>query len=535
MHRIGIRQRLTALFIGMGLLLSVGGCAPASDSADANKSAGAKGTTPEKSETYHGRVAIFTPADGLTISQHTPANKWGAFVSELTDALEEQGVQSKDIKSSSANDAARQSRAVQDYVVERINDIAEGKTGDDASDTTLVVAPVTERDAATRQYGDYVSQNAEGSRSAGEEDSDTQSADDGAGNVDDEAQTRLVAALELAKRNGMHVVLMSNEVEGVSPDAFVRMSSAEQIGRIQATKLVGKLQLAKASTGNPKAVEIMLPYATGEDESEDQASRDFAKQAFAGAWSVLRPYFQQGKAYSPSGLLDGENEEDDWLNVAFEAHKTDQVTAELDKRLKPDDEGGNPARIDGILALNDFVASGVTDQLAKMGYQGSAADINPSITISDIVGSIAGKRDLKRNSVPDPIRSPENDPSVQNGVNGDDESPETGDAETADIPWDHWPLVTGFGGYLDILPSVVEGKQWMTALEDRKTLAADTAAVCNALNLGKSLNTLDQLSRTKVAGKSTPTVTADILAVSASNLKTALIDPGYITPADAGL
>ena len=46
---------------------------------------------------------------------------------------------------------------------------------------------------------------------------------------------------------------------------------------------------------------------------------------------------------------------------------------------------------------------------------------------------------------------------------------------------------------------------------------------------------MKSVSKTTVNGKTLPVITEDLVAVSASNLKVELIDPGYVTLADAGL
>ncbi len=51
--------------------------------------------------------------------------------------------------------------------------------------------------------------------------------------------------------------------------------------------------------------------------------------------------------------------------------------------------------------MNNYIASEVIKELDDLGYTGSAADINPQITISGIVGNITGKKDLSRDAVPD--------------------------------------------------------------------------------------------------------------------------------------
>ena len=50
----------------------------------------------------------------------------------------------------------------------------------------------------------------------------------------------------------------------------------------------------------------------------------------AGVWNVLAPYFQDGRALSPSGLLTAETTADDWRSVAFDASDEDAIAARTD-------------------------------------------------------------------------------------------------------------------------------------------------------------------------------------------------------------
>ncbi|MBW3092841.1 hypothetical protein KIH79_07870 [Bifidobacterium sp. 82T10] len=520
-----IARRLTALLAVAGMTLSLAACAASSSDGDAAGDAGATST---------GNVAIFTPSDGVTLSGDTPTNKWTAFVPSLTAALKQAGIAKKRISTTSSDSLDKQSRDVQDYVVDHVS--ATASSSDNAA-TTIVIAPVTDPDDTVRQYGDYVDQQV-ASSSAGNAES---------GSDDDQtlqdAAARLKSALTLARENGMHVVMLSGTLSGFRPDVYVRMSTAEEIGRIQASKLVDKLELSKASTDNPKNIEILLPCtpASGTDKTDamtddgdacaDGSGATFAAEAFRGAWSVLQPYFRSGQAVSPSGSLDKATGSGDWQTVAFASGKDDTVAAELRDRLGADDKGkpSTHTRIDGIIAMNDHTAALVAKELDDLGYTGSAADINPSITISGIVENITGKKDLQRDKVPDPIKAP--DEQTGSGATDDDKR------KAADETNARWPIVTGYGAYVDSMPLIVAGQQWMTALEDRMTLAQHTATVCLNLNAGKAVNrnTLSFVSPGKVDGVSVPTVGAELIAVSASNLKAALIDPGYITPADAGL
>ena len=593
--RSPIAVRLIAMVAGLSLLLASGAC---STKTDGDVDVNGANTTITTSKTAGGAVAIFTPSDGITISQRTPLNKWAKLTPEIVDGLVEQGVAKGMIDRTTSDGIDAQSRAVQDWVVDHMtqSDDADGSVA--PARTTLIVAPALSPDPSTRQYGDYVTQpdgsgddeaaddgsssSSGSSEASGSSDSSSDSSDDS----DQAGYDRLSSALKLAKDAGMHVVLLANGVDGFTPDTFVRFSTPEEIGRLQATKLVTKLDLAKASKDNPKAIEVLIPYSpdstdgsassgssdsagsgdtstsdgssanssdgssdgtasdgSGEPTDSSQSAQDtqddaFAREAFAGMWKVLQPYFNQGKAYSPSGLLTKSTTDDDWRDVTVPDSDEKDIAAELDSRLTgktgrngdKDDGSSSPTRIDGVIAMNDYVASVVIDELKTLGYTGSAADINPSITILGIVGNITGKKDLQRGAVPDPAKAPDSDDSTGSGDGG------SGDADDENS---RWPIVTGFGGYVDTMPQVVNGKQWMTGLENRKAIAADIAEVTARLNRNQSVSGLKYVSKQTVPGSTSKhkvdTVTEEPLSVSAYNLKTALIDPGYISMADAGL
>ncbi|KAA8820598.1 hypothetical protein CSQ85_02120 [Bifidobacterium rousetti] len=599
--RSPIAVRLIAMVAGLSLLLASGAC---STKTDGDVDVNGANTTITTSKTAGGAVAIFTPSDGITISQRTPLNKWAKLTPEIVDGLVEQGVAKGMIDRTTSDGIDAQSRAVQDWVVDHMtqSDDADGSVA--PARTTLIVAPALSPDSSTRQYGDYVTQpdgsgddeaaddGSSSSSGSSEASGSSGSSSDSSDDSDQAGYDRLSSALKLAKDAGMHVVLLANGVDGFTPDTFVRFSTPEEIGRLQATKLVTKLDLAKASKDNPKAIEVLIPYSpdstgdgasgadaatnnadggdastsdgssanssdgssdgtasdgSGESTDTSQSAQDtqddaFAREAFAGMWKVLQPYFNQGKAYSPSGLLTKSTTDDDWRDVTVPDSDEKDIAAELDSRLAgknsktgrngdKDDGSSSPTRIDGIIAMNDYVASVVIDELKTLGYTGSAADINPSITILGIVGNITGKKDLQRGAVPDPAKAPDSDGSTGSG---DDSSQDADDDENS-----RWPIVTGFGGYVDTMPQVVNGKQWMTGLENRKAIAADIAEVTARLNRNQSVSGLKYVSKQTVPGSTSKhkvdTVTEEPLSVSAYNLKTALIDPGYISMADAGL
>ena len=536
MKKTGFARRLSsllALLAGLAMVASAAACGgPASGSGQQSPSAPqSQGTT--AAADVPGRVAIFTPSDGITLSQHTPINKWAALVPELKSALAKEHLSDKHIDTYTSGNLEDQSKELQDYLVNRLS---ERKTGKASEPTTLVVAPMTSPDSITRQYGDYISKSL-------------------VADSKDKARARLVSSLRLASGAGMHVVLLANQVPGIQPDLFVQLSDARAIGQMQADKLASKLELDKASKDNPCRIEILLPNRTtdassdespadkggeaGQAERNQQEDQDeqhsFPAQAFAGIWQVLGPYFKDGRAVSPSGLLKADSTEKDWQAIAFDPGKDASATGkELATRLAMNDGAKTHTEVDGILAMNDFIVSGVVSELGDLGYRGSSADVNPEISISGIVGSMVGRQDLHRKRVPKPAQSP----TAQNPTGSQaDPSQGTGRTQDSTPSDDHaaWPIISGYGAYVDNIPQIVDGRQWMTGLEDRLGLAADIAKACVGLNSQGKVPAMDTIQTVNQDGKQLRRLSRPLVAVSASNLKAALIDTGYIKPADAGL
>ena len=527
MKKTGFARRLSsllALLAGLAMVASAAACGgPASGSGQQSPSASQSQGTTAAAE-IPGRVAIFTPSDGITLSQHTPINKWAALVPELKAALAKEHLSDKHIDAYTSGNLEDQSKELQDYLVNRLSERKAGKTSEP---TTLVVAPMTSPDSITRQYGDYISKSLDA-------------------DAKDKARARLVSSLRLAAGAGMHVVLLANQVPGIQPDLFVQLSDARAIGQMQADKLASKLELDKASKDNPCRIEILLPNRTA-DASSDASPADkgvetvqaeqnsFPAQAFAGIWQVLGPYFKDGRAISPSGLLKADSTEKDWQAIAFDPGKDASATGkELATRLAMNDGAKTHTEVDGILAMNDFIVSGVVSELGDLGYRGSSADVNPEISISGIVGSMVGHQDLHRQRVPKPAQSP----AAQNPTASQaDPSQTTGRTQDSTPSDDHaaWPVISGYGAYVDNIPQIVDGRQWMTGLEDRLGLATDMAKACVGLNSQGKVPAMDTIHTVNQDGKQQRRLSRPLVAVSASNLKAALIDTGYIKPADAGL
>lgn len=492
---------------------------------------------------------MFVPADGVTFSEHTPLNKWATFTPEVQDALVTTEGFHKDAITTTASDSLdAQSRAVQDYVVGHVTSQSSGTSSASESfkpsQETIIIAPVAANDDAIRQYGDYVDQHVgwnettadassassspSGSDSSSPSPTPSSSGDDGPMLAQRAAGERLVAALRLAQRSGMHVIVVANTLQGFTPELFVRMATAREIGIVQAKQLVSKLALNSTSSENPKHIEVMIPVSRSADDDTDtdSAGNLFAKEAFAGIWSVLGTYYRDGRVTSPSNTLTASSTDSSWNDVVFDARKTSSAQTALASRLGKTPEGQDvPATINGVLAMNDFVASGIIAELKKLGYTGSSSDINPQISISGIVGNIAGKHDLQKGKAPDPKRAP-----TQSSSDGSDSSAAAdGKSSTA------WPIITGYGSYVDNIPSIVDGLQWMTAIEDRKSLATDLAHATALLNAGGNLTSLTSIGQDTIEGTKVPTLSREQLVISASNLKSILLDKDYITPAEAGL
>ena len=443
------------------------------------------------------------------------------------------------------------------------------------------------------------------------------------------AEKRLATSLQLAKKAGVHVIMIARTVPGFQPDVLFHLSDAKSIGETQAATLVQKLALDRATQDNPRYIEVLLPchnqkninahastqtnkntesngnhtestnednplglddefakeafsgiwkvlrpyFASGtllsssgtievllpchnqkninahastqtnkntesngnhtESTNEDNPlglDDEFAKEAFSGIWKVLRPYFASGTLLSSSGTLHTNSTENDWMNVAFDADDPEAVKKELTNRITANDHQFTPSlrHVDGIIAMDDQIALQTAKTLSDLGYEGSAADINPSFTLPDVIGNFIGKRNLTKRPVPAPKNSPNH---KENQEQADTEAAKKDDSQLK-----QWPAITGYGAYKNIMPNIVNGKQWMTTIENQAKISQDIVATCDSLNTTGKLSRSIATTPTNLGnGVNVPTIYEQLLAVSATNLKARLIDPGYISLADAGL
>lgn len=576
-------------------------------------------TTPTKlPQKNHGNVVIFTPSDGLALTRHKPLSTWDRLVPELVKGLKNKGFNDTAIVTKTSSSLAEQSQDVQDYVVNLLTPLQHAgknrkatKHSDDAntklrkqlSKTTLVIAPWSNKNG-NNNYGDYAtlptaleqtpspnvtSQDTQGDdthpqqndkqshkdlaqKSADQsEDKQTQdqenhkrmdsfsneanSAGDQSAKNALRAEKRLATSLQLAKKAGVHVIMIARTVPGFQPDVLFHLSDAKSIGETQAATLVQKLALDRATQDNPRYIEVLLPchnqkninaHASTQTNKNTESNGnhtestnednplglddEFAKEAFSGIWKVLRPYFASGTLLSSSGTLHTNSTENDWMNVAFDADDPEAVKKELTNRITANDHQFTPSlrHVDGIIAMDDQIALQTAKTLSDLGYEGSAADINPSFTLPDVIGNFIGKRNLTKRPVPAPKNSPNH---KENQEQADTEAAKKDDSQLK-----QWPAITGYGAYKNIMPNIVNGKQWMTTIENQAKISQDIVATCDSLNTTGKLSRSIATTPTNLGnGVSVPTIYEQLLAVSATNLKARLIDPGYISLADAGL
>ncbi len=176
-----------------------------------------------------GGVAVFytSISDGITLNQQTPLNKWAKLVPDLAKALADAGFKKGDIDHTTSDSLAKQSRAIQDFVVDHLSN----NTTDDSGiaiapdNMTLLVAPVVEADASPirrlhQPEPEHQRCHGWGSYFDGESSEDDSSKDDSSNTESDSTASgragagRGPSSLKLAKESGMHVVLLRQQYQG---------------------------------------------------------------------------------------------------------------------------------------------------------------------------------------------------------------------------------------------------------------------------------------------------------------------------------
>lgn len=529
--RIAGRRTLASL-VAVGMLCSLSACTGSNNSQQSQDKSEQQSTTLPKAR---GDVHVLLPSDSFTLSTKTPLNTWSELASSMSEQLQRLGYMSDDISITRSDDIEKQISALQDEL-----DNLETK-----GEHTLIIAPALVRNDIRKQYGDYVSdetfKQADAQltyRSSSESDAAEESE-----NQEPDIKSQLATLAQLidkAQQQEVHVIELGDPASVLTPDCVVDVVSAYQIGASQAQELVNKLDVAHASKSNPIAVEVFIPH--GEDSA-------FAQSMFEGVWSVLGEYYHSGVIISPSDTLTTSSSEHSWSAVALSDTSSDAMDQAIQDRLYPKQDGEHKEaqplpKLDGVLSGNDAMAQHVITALSKAGYTGSSATVNPNISIGGIVKQLVGESDINRNQVPAPKSTDSTSDESQTRVLA-------------------WPIITGYGAYTSNLTDIIDGSQWSTSLVNRTAVAQSIAGITLALNTDHKPKTVvrdiekltkkqaksskstsqDQsplISNSKwdtvtVATERVPRVAHQLLAVSASNLKSVLIDGGYISPADAGL
>ena len=145
--RTTVTKRLFALLASTSLIMTMGACSSANETQSHETDSPSTATA-----TDAGNVVIFTPSDGITISQQTPLSKWEKLVPEIVSSLKDNDVKGANITVKAAPSLDKQSQSVQDYVVNHVNSTSDD--ADSSDKTTLVVAPVADTTESDRQYGE---------------------------------------------------------------------------------------------------------------------------------------------------------------------------------------------------------------------------------------------------------------------------------------------------------------------------------------------------------------------------------------------
>ena len=340
----------------------------------------------------------------------------------------------------------------------------------------------------------------------------------------DAARSRSAELVRTLSARGVRVVGCSDLVSA-HMDAYVDMATPESIGILQAREALSKIRANTLSASNPAQVLLLVP-----GNPQNEASRDF----LSGVFSVLETPLQQGviqlvglpEVKSLSSFLDSSAARDFYFGSdLYSADISRRLTRLLDDLIEQ--QGGTTTSnglmkalpfvrsstiaLDAVIAGTDYISTQLVSVLTSKGYQGSAADINPDVSLSGIVNSLSGKKVLNKHKVPYPANTL---PSAEfNSM---------------------WPVISGYGA-IDV-PSIVSGKEWVTGISNEESIASLFALLARNSALHKKLATkVSELEGMTLSSRASRTlISVDLVPISSSQVKN-LIKEGYISAADAGL
>ncbi|QGF25101.1 substrate-binding domain-containing protein [Raineyella fluvialis] len=165
--------------------------------------------------------------------------------------------------------------------------------------------------------------------------------------------TVLGPVVEQARSKRIPVISYDRLIEGSTGVSYYVSFDNFRVGVMQGEFLAQRLGLT-AGRG-PFNVEL---FGGSPDDPN-------AAQFFAGAWSVLGPYFASGKLASPSGKVP--KDASGWQQIGILGWDSAKAQAEMQTRLNSFYTGGQ--RLDAVLSPNDSLALGIEQALDARGFR----------------------------------------------------------------------------------------------------------------------------------------------------------------------
>ncbi len=156
----------------------------------------------------------------------------------------------------------------------------------------------------------------------------------------------LGTVLKTAKDNNIKVIAYDRMLTDTPNVDYYATFDNYKVGTIQGLFLEEKLDLKNAK--GPFNFEL---FAGSPDDSN-------ARYFHAGAWDILKPYYDEGKIVVKSGQVDFET-------IAILGWGTKDAQARMDNLLTKYADG---TKLDAVLSPNDSLALGITNSLQAAGY-----------------------------------------------------------------------------------------------------------------------------------------------------------------------
>lgn len=164
--------------------------------------------------------------------------------------------------------------------------------------------------------------------------------------------TVLAPVIEQAKAKSIPVISYDRLIEGSDGVSYYVSFDNFRVGEMQGEFLEEKLDLINRR--EPANVEL---FGGSPDDPN-------AAQFFAGAWSILEPYFASGKLKSPSGKVP--RDASGWQQIGILGWDSAKAQAEMQTRLNSFYTAGQ--ELDAVLSPNDSLALGIEQALEARGF-----------------------------------------------------------------------------------------------------------------------------------------------------------------------